>query len=428
VNMFPSLPEELNELVLSTLGADHDSTLAAVACTNQAGRRIATPLLYQKVGHSGRQLQPQALSQLRSRKLRLLCRTLAENPALAAHVQETQLRLDRGGMRQEPGPDGCPVEIALTPESCQTLLMSRQPIECHVWEPLMMLRLSYQYPPTDEVYVILLLLLCHRAHTLHIHASADVINGMQLWHQILFERTCFEEIHTVHLNFTDKQDELDPDGRGQIDSMEVLLSLPDVQKLRTTGVYHGEVKRHGGPDEHGLFGPSTVEELEIVCGRLCLLAVTGILSRSCPDLKRLRFQLGGATYPLVQQNFFFINALARNVPELEHLSIEPQSLPTSEGFAGDSSGAPDSEPDSEAPHTLSDLGGLWGPCLSWNKLENLKTAVLPSLALFGQAERGETQDDVEALGTAEVALPPSLQKLTGESIMAQQRTNVHQRR
>lgn len=165
--MFPNLPEELNELIVSFLDVDDRSTLAAVCWTNRLGRRLATPLLYQHVGVE---------EHGKSYSTVLLCRTLLENHQLCQYVQEISLHVDYS--------DWEPSDPTLNPHVSKLLLdlSTRSRLSAH--ERLSGL-LSKGFDM--KVYALILIGLCYNAQELHIRGSQYFLTWEKLLDGVIKE-------------------------------------------------------------------------------------------------------------------------------------------------------------------------------------------------------------------------------------------------
>ncbi|KXS94157.1 hypothetical protein AC578_7673 [Pseudocercospora eumusae] len=374
--MFPKLPEELNELIVSCLDLDDRQTLTAVCCTNRLGRRLATPLMYRHVG---------ATEHGKGNRDMLLCRTLLENPQLCQYVEKINLLHYSEGNPSDPSIKSDVSKLLLDLHTQTRLPFYQSFLE---WLSL-----------GCDVYVskVMLMVLAYNAQVIHIRGNHQFLTWQKLLDTTIAAAVeardtgatppklyGFTKIHTVKIS--NHLAQLLPDVR----DLCVLLALPALQNLEIESLA-------ASPDMHlGMEsrGPSTVQSLVIRDCRAKADTLTGLF-RLTPDLRRLSIRWSSRHDNYWRTDWRRIGrALTTLTPALEHLEF---THPIDDNFGVDQRESQGIASGNALAATLAPLGSL-------KSLKSLQTLILSTIALFGQHQ---TQDWPEL----DTVLPGSVEKL-----------------
>ncbi|KAK4545141.1 hypothetical protein LTR36_003692 [Oleoguttula mirabilis] len=166
--MAGQLPTELIEHIFSLADHTDKQTCAAICLTNELGRQAVTPVMYQSVGITDGRLLPAE----RAHRLQLLCRTLLENPRLAALATDIKHWVDSASQEDCGRLDGS-----------FALLVQRRLGEMNMPRALYGQVLTVleddQCETTEDDYLVLMLLLCNRATVLELLGELNVLRDME---------------------------------------------------------------------------------------------------------------------------------------------------------------------------------------------------------------------------------------------------------
>lgn len=167
--MAHKLPTELIEACFASVDPNDKATCAAVCASSKLGRRAATPVLYSSVGIVDRHLK----ADVRAHKLHLLCRTLSENPELATHATIVRQYLDYDTMRPLKDTAG-----HLSTENLEELICTQQKIPHAIFEAFTWDIEAEGIDLREEVYVMLMLLLCRNLESIEFSGDLGVLEHM----------------------------------------------------------------------------------------------------------------------------------------------------------------------------------------------------------------------------------------------------------
>ncbi|KXT11573.1 hypothetical protein AC579_3119 [Pseudocercospora musae] len=290
--MFPKLPEELNELIVSCLDLDDRQTLTAVCSTNRLGRRLATCLLYRHVGVTEHGNGPRNM---------LLCRTLLEKPQLRQYVEKINL-----------------LEYSASDPSIKSDV-SKLLLDLYTQTPLPFYKWFLEWLSKGfggKVSAIMLMVLSYNAQVLHISGSHQFLT----WQKLL-DNTIVAAVEAGDARATPPKLYVKISDHGVplpiVRDLCVLLALPALRNLEIE-VLAASPDMHLGLETRG---PSTVQSLVIRACRAKADSLTGLF-RLTPDLRRLSIQWSSRHDNYWRTDWRRIGrALTTLTPALEHLEF-----------------------------------------------------------------------------------------------------------
>ncbi|KAK5124478.1 hypothetical protein LTR85_001695 [Meristemomyces frigidus] len=366
--MAAELPTELIEHIFTLANQGDKPTLAAICITNKLGRRAVTPIMYQSVGIAEQQYEPAE----RTHRLQLLCRTLLENPRLAAIPTGVKHKIDQASHVDCGRLEGS--FVSLVERRLGELNIPRR-----VYIPVVDVLEDDQFEISEDVYLVLMLLLCTGLQVLEHEGELNVFGNMG------FMRDTLEEV--AETAFDD-----DSTTRG------IRVPRPD---LTRPARFSGDIVSH-------------IKEL-IIGACSAQMEDLQVVLQACPDLRTLDIEF--FTKESAHRRFdwpILGIALRQSCPNLEQLRLDHERDIMMDDEDIYEMGFDDEYMKRAMLHGLGSL----------KQLSHLTTLTIPKNALFGTRGASEGLDDSDEDSredyldtkprglTLDVLLPPSLRRLT----------------